>query len=134
MTAYFDDLSRQVRTLSEEIEDEDEFINAVADEVEEGLIKTVSLATGDREFPYDLREKIQNVVALNRLKGPDGTLWNGELLFHARISRSSSLVENLHSAFHEVARRRVKTRFGVLLDDPSTIVCLRDDHDIDVEE
>ena len=40
--------------------------------------------------------------------------------------RGSQLIASLHSAFHEVASRRIDTRFGLLSDDPEGILKRRD--------
>lgn len=43
--------------------------------------------------------------------------------------RMSELVETMHSIFHEVASRRIMTRFGMLNDHPRSILDRRDEHD-----
>lgn len=43
--------------------------------------------------------------------------------------KSSYLVDELHSAFHALGRRRVKTRFGYWSDHPRANLVARDDHD-----
>lgn len=74
--------------------------------------------------PMDSRESILDT--LKRL----------QILQRARAylfcARSSRLIEELHSAFHAVARRRVQTRFGFLTDSPRQIVHARDAHDAEV--
>ena len=122
MTTYFDDKVREVTS-------HDGDPQAVFDHVEAPMIREVSQATGDREFPDDLRERIQGIIATDSLADTEGRLIPRHALDMFRVSGHSTLVSTLHTAFHEVARRRVQTRFGVLLDDPAEIVRLRDEHD-----
>jgi hypothetical protein len=121
MTAFFDTLRAKTQELPE-----DSFIDDLA-ALEDSVIATVNLATGDREFPDDLREKIQGLIALYRIHTP--VIENKQAIEHASVLQKSQLFERLHSAFHELASRRVQTRFGVLLDSPSQIVKARDAHD-----
>lgn len=132
MSSYFDELELRVRALAQAETPETiqrnptAFIEALAD-LEAEVIKTVSLATGDREFPDDLREKIQGVIAVRRVRRWCG--WNEDARDWALTIKSSHLFSDLHSAFHEVASRGIKTRFGLLFDNPEGIVRRRDAHD-----
>lgn len=127
MTAYFDDLRREISELSRVHEDDDNFLLAAA-AVEARVIETVRLVTGDREFPDDLREKIMGhvaVLAIDLAPGLPPTRGRER----ARVCRDSPLLEALHDDFHALARRRIVTRFGLMLDDPSGILRRRDAHD-----
>lgn len=127
MSSYFDTL----RVEMAEIFGQDDFIERAID-LEEKVIKEVSLVTGDREFPEELREKIQTLIAQKRIK-----LLGGEINEPARDFATavgySELLEDLHSAFHRVASERIKTRFGTLTDSPSANLVMREHHDAGVE-
>src|SRR5579863_5057713 len=129
MSSYFDDLSTKVADLSKICSSVDTFVDAVL-KLEDDVVNTVNLATGDREFPDDLREKIQNLIAVFRLRDLTKP---GELQQKARewlvTMKDDRLFTELHSAFHVVASKRHMTRFGLLLDDPSGIVRRRDSFD-----
>jgi hypothetical protein len=129
MTAYFDDLARQVRELDASLRDDEAFVREVT-ALENSVIHVVTLATGDREFPEELRERIQGIIALWKLDWEDLKLKAKarEWLLNVRESR---LFNELHRVFHDVARQKIKTRFGYLSDDPSGIVQRRDAYDQD---
>lgn len=136
MSSYFDDLNRELHTLFKKQTGLDDFRDPVASVkffidyrmLEEQVIKTVSFCTGDREFPDDLRERIQGIIAVKCVFGGDGR-GNKKNLDMLMAMRTSELFAQLHSAFHEVASRRVETRFGLLDDNPESIVKRRDFHD-----
>ena len=128
MTGYFDDLRTEVRKLSEFYKDDDAFLDALGI-VENRVIAQVNLVTGDREFPDDLREKIQGIIATKRVVTGEGEPSISQVREECAIMRSSDLLEDLHSAFHVVARRRHQTRFGLLSDSPSGNSLRRKDHD-----
>jgi hypothetical protein len=48
--------------------------------------------------------------------------------------RRSQLLQELHSAFHEVGSRRIQTRFGILSDSPRINSLMRESHDNPLEE
>ena len=138
MTSYFDDHTRAVSELSAGATDE-EFLDLIED-IEQEVIREVSLATGDREFPDDLREKIQRLIAryrvtpvLNRPLGEHDRRGGDEKVARqtATATRTLPLLSELHSAFHAVGSRRHQTRFGLLSDNPAVILAARDDHDSD---
>lgn len=117
MTAYFDEAREEIGNSLEQ---------AIA--VEARLIQDVNLVTGDREFPDDLREKIQTIIATCRIDGPSGR--NETIASIFRRTRHSMLLTELHNAFHYVAQRRIKTRFGTLSDSPRQILKGREMHDV----
>ncbi len=117
MTAYFDEKAREAREICRRFKDDSAMLETLA-ELEEPMIHEVSLLTGDREFPDELRERIQTAIALYRVKQPAPDLPENKGPDWARTMRESGLVERLHSLFHEVAGRRIRTRHGLLLDSP----------------
>lgn len=131
MTAYFDALEREARDLSERASSDQEFL-AGLEVLEERLRRDVTLNTGDREFPDELREKILSVIACQAVAGP----LMPELYVKARrialATRRSALVGALHSLFHRLAGQRIKARFGLWSDDPAGNLRLRDAHDEEV--
>jgi len=124
MTTYFDNIAREIdkATLEEAIQ------------IEEEMVRTVVLACGDREFPHETREQMMAAIATEQMcpqytNGPDDPLANQKSIQYFNILGTSRLLDTLHGMFHNLALRRVQTRFGVLLDDPSDIVRARDAHD-----
>ncbi len=129
MTSYFDDLRREVVEASKTAEDDDEFLSTI-ERIEARVISDINLVTGDREFPDDLRERIQSLIARGQTKVIEGlppTHHRDENV----LMRCSFLLEELHTAFHVVGGRRIQTRFGVLSDHPRAILAMRHDHDFD---
>jgi len=128
MTSYFDEASHAVGEIPRDLPNES-FLEAIA-AIEKPIIECVSLNTGDREFPDDLREKIQSVIAVWAIYQRSPELKPTERAVDwALTMRSSELVEVLHSAFHALAGRRIKTRFGYWTDSPRANLVSRDDHD-----
>lgn len=128
MTSYFDDAVRDAHNAIRQFDGtsgEDD-LEALA-EVEARVIADVNLVTGDREFPDSLREEIQGAIATHRVRSPDGIPTKGDE--YARMVSRSSLIDRLHTLFHEVASQRIQTRFGLLSDNPKVNLALRDDHD-----
>lgn len=126
MTAYFDDLQRTVAELG--AQSDEEFLRDVLD-LEKGVIRLVSLCAGDREFPEDHREYIQGTIAIKSLKHG-----SEKVKKYLLATRAHGLFAALHSQFHTLAGYQVKTRFGVLLDDPAANVRARDRHDADGDD
>lgn len=141
MSSYFDDLNRELQTLFAEFPGEftaqtpkagrfGAFLGAYR-ELEQRVVREVSLCTGDREFPENLRESIQGIVATRRVFMPETQEVHERNLEYLLSTKLSRLFDSLHSAFHIVASRRVETRFGLLSDDPSGTVKRRDAYDAD---
>ncbi len=117
MSSYFDEkvsVIRQVENTSD-----GEFLKRVR-EIELIITREVSLCTGMRFFPDDLREKIQTCIVKYQAR----TGSRGES--HTLIQRRSVLIDELHSLFHEVATRRIDTPFGLLTDNPKGNTMRRD--------
>lgn len=125
MTSYFDAARREVNDLPR---DNVQFIQGLIG-IERRVAHEVSLVTGDREFPDDLREKIQGIIAVKSIHVLPELPPNERMREDALCCRSSTLLESLHSAFHELARRGIVTRFGRMLDSPRGILHLRDEYD-----
>jgi hypothetical protein len=123
MTAFFDDIAKQVSALADH-----DFINQLI-QIEQELVRTVSLVTGDREFPEAHREKIQGIIAVRAIQPVPDFLVNKKQKEMAEMMHYSELVAELHGAFHALASERIETRFGMLYDDPFGVNILRDAHD-----
>jgi hypothetical protein len=115
MTAYFDDRDRRISVEGKGLPD-DRFLLLV-EEVEAEVIHQVNLLTGDREFPEDLRERFQRCIANKRCKTLPG-LPPTDARQYCLALRHSELLSYLHSLFHELAGRRIRTRHGLLFDSP----------------
>lgn len=118
MTSYFDQLQREVSLAAKQLQERDltfeertaQFIQALH-VIETRAIAAVKNVADLAEFPADLKTKI--VRAIVRAGTIEGTQYCLTML-------SSELIGDLHSIFHEVARLRIQTPFGVLSDDPES--------------
>lgn len=127
MSSYFDTKSREVDNVPRE--PKTDYIRAVAT-IERSVIDDVVLVAGDREFPADLREKIMGAIAKWHVGNYPETLPpNSKAIDYLLSLHMSELVETMHGIFHEVASRRIMTRFGRLSDHPKDILNRRDEHD-----
>jgi len=115
MTSYFDQAQKKVRVASS-MHAEDAFMEVLAD-IEGRVVQHVNLVTGDREFPDDLREQIQGIIAVYGVSTPEGLPPTAGYK-RALLTHRSTLLHELHEAFHDVARRKIATRFGKWGDDP----------------
>jgi len=119
MSSYFDEAAREA---AEGIES--------AKATEERVKADVLLVAGDREFPDDLR---QHIVASIAIWAIDTELHKKlpELLRPAKgkewyeAVKASRMIEELHTIFHELASRKIETRFGILSDRPTGILHAR---------
>jgi len=128
MSSYFDAWDNEVRAIADE-DDNEVFLTKLA-EIERPHIKRISLVCGDREFPTDLRETAMTVIAQWAIGGlGEVTQPTAQATQWAAMMRSSEVSTRLHSFFHEVGSRRHQTRFGVLDDNPHSILARRDEHD-----
>lgn len=130
MTDYFDTAEREARDAARSSDDPALAIAAI----EARVVRTILLCTGDREFPDDLRERILTCITATGLvdyagEPRSGIHRNEEAEGYAKATRSSDLLGNLHSLFHELARRRHQTRFGPWSDSPEGSLHRRDAHD-----
>lgn len=116
MSSYFDARTREVAEAAEQFEQDASFLARVQ-EIEEKVFGDVARITGDREFPSRMREQAMNLCALQSAR-VIGECRNPKAEARALATRSSAMIEALHSLFHEVARARIQTRFGLLSDDP----------------
>lgn len=124
MTTYFDEAAQAV-TSHAGLPDP-EFLAALQ-QVETQVCVDVSLCTGDREFPESLREKIMGAIAVWQSRTDGGIPTKGRQF--SLVMRSSYLIGELHGLFHQLASGRVKTRFGMLTDDPEANLKMRACHD-----
>lgn len=121
MSSYFDEKSRRVAEASASSRFVEEVIR-----VEQEVIQDVTLVAGDREFPQDLREKAMSIIAIWHIGTYAALVPRPEAVEMVTVMRMSELVERMHSLFHEVASRRIFTRFGMLSDHPADILHRRD--------
>jgi hypothetical protein len=133
MSSYFDRLQSAVNEADRKSLQADgiDFLRSVWD-IEAQLFSDVTEITGDREFPDDLRERILGVLATRAIYQPGRLPMPEKARAYVLRCRSSWAVEAVHSLFHELARRRIETRFGMLSDNPNHINALRDEHDREV--
>ncbi len=129
MTSYFDDLTREVTELARTTASSAAFVVAVG-ALEARVCQEVSLVTGGREFPDDLRERIQTAIACCRVGFLGGLPPMDSAVHYLTATKSSLLLGELHSLFHAVASRRHMTRFGMLSDNPAGILRRRHVHDV----
>ncbi|MCP4496224.1 MAG: hypothetical protein GY825_05530 [Phycisphaeraceae bacterium] len=127
MSSYFDEMNRKVRD-ADQIEDDGDFLWHVRT-IEEQVFADVSIVTGDREFPDDLRQQIMAEFAVHGIWQPGDLTPTPNARDYVAMMRMSKVIDLVHERFHELARRRVVTRFGLLSDSPTQIRVLRDDHD-----
>lgn len=131
MTSYFDAKQHDAMYDASGYQPAAQFWQAIA-QVEEHVIRDVSLVTGDREFPADLREHMQSVIACWAVCHTQGGLPpRAEAIQWVMTTGRSRLVDDLHQLFHKLASRRIVTRFGLLSDNPRDILKRRDAHDED---
>ena len=131
MTAYWDVLRCEVQDASQL--SDDNFVETVI-AIETRVIRAVSLTTGDREFPDDLRQQIQGVLAAHAIdpgrhlfERPSTELANARARAWLLTTRSSILLEELHRSFHRVGERRAVNRYdGYFTDDPSSFLRARE--------
>ncbi len=128
MSSYFDAMNRAVSEAAEHEPDDAEFLRSVWG-IEHQLYREVTYITGDREFPDDLRERMLGVLAVRSVYCPGRVVASKAARDRVLRTRSSVAIEDLHSLFHELASRRIETRFGMLSDSPTHMAALRDDHD-----
>jgi hypothetical protein len=121
MTAFWDKLERDARESFEQ-----------AIEIERHAREVTFLIMGDREFPDEFREKIWETTVKYGLEtigvenGKCQTVLNDKNVQWYQMMRTSRLLSELHSLWHNIARNRTRTRFGVISDDPSGALRLRD--------
>lgn len=151
MSSYWDSVRTEVRLLSEQHKKSPDLFVEQVRLLEDRVLRIVDLTTGDRDFPDDLRQKIQGIIAMKSLRALDilnrvlnepgtapGVRTGGsmsEFLERAadpeRDLRSfwyHELFEDLHSAFHKVAERRHEHRFGGWFsDNPDGFLRIRDE-------
>ena len=121
MTQVFDEAARQVRNASEGsrrwgLAADEVFLDRVG-AIERHLAAEALLLVADREFPADLAQAIRECISTLSV-APEDTPAQPIGAEQALVLRNSPMLTQLHSLFHEVATRRLDTRFGLLSDDP----------------
>lgn len=137
MSSYWDSIRTEVNTLADQLKDNPEAFAIQVQLVEDRVLHTVDLVTGDRDFPDDLRERIQGLIAKKSIRAFE--MMKG--MFPKIMSTSfrdpredlkafwhHELFEDLHSLFHDVATRRHQHRFGgYFSDNPDGFLRVRDE-------
>ena len=101
MTAYFDDLAKQLHDAYGATE-------AELEALERALVRDVTLAAESDGFPTDLRDAIHRAICRHGVwTRPDNDRYNPRIDAGTGAVRAElrSLTESLHGTFHEVARR-----------------------------
>lgn len=119
MSSYFDYASSEITAISLSHPDNDgAFVNQ-AKHIEARVVRDCLALICDFEFPSDLRD--EGLVIIRKYYEPSSLEPNAYL----RCTRSSQIIQRLHDFFHTVGRRKVKTRFGVIFDNPAEALRLR---------
>lgn len=133
MSSYFDKASSDIsecrmvgHLLAGTMMSDEDFIKAAIC-FENQVASDCMLCAGDKEFPEDLRQKIVGHVSLFSLGYKDMAPSSDGIKYMKALKRSK-LIGLLHEDFHELARRRITTRFGLMLDNPAEILKDRDRH------
>jgi len=113
MTKYWDDLEEAAK---------ESFESALG--CEEIAKQHCLLVSGDKEFPDRFREKVLEIIVKDGLESMLGQ--NQESVMFYNALRRSRLLSSLHSLWHQIAALRVRTRFGVILDDPRDTIKTRE--------
>jgi hypothetical protein len=127
MSSYFDELDSHISDLVRTHTGTDTAILSLVADIEDAVMATVYAAILDKEFPGDLRLRAIGVMRDWALRGDPaarvpGSAGNDEPRRWFLSVRYSRLLAELHSFFHDVARRRIQTRFGLLFDSPAGMV------------
>ncbi len=128
MSSYFDAKMQEVGEAASRFESDDMFLAQVAN-IEREMFDTISLVTGDREFPDDLREKIMGAFATRAVFSRGELPPTEHTLDYVLSVRCSRVIDEIHEFFHDLARRRIQTRFGRFSDNPPMILALRDEYE-----
>jgi len=128
MSSYFDAKMEEVGKAAERFESDDMFLAQVAN-IEREMFDTISLVAGDREFPDDLREKIMGAFATQAVFSHGVMNPMDKTVDYVLSVRCSRVIDDIHELFHDLARRRIQTRFGRFSDNPPMILALRDEYD-----
>lgn len=128
MSSYFDALNLEVDEANFDHEEDEDFLRELAG-IEFRVFGEVTRITGDIEYPSDHRERILGIFAVHSVRQAAGYPRNEKAEKLAVLLRYSRCIEDLHNAFHDVARARINTRFGLLSDDPVGDCARRDEED-----
>ncbi len=131
MSSYFDKFDREVRQLAQDTRGSDEQFLLQLKQLEATMIKTCELFAGDIDTPDDIRQAVIACIALNQVRYEGGDFLGDSTgpsqgAQHAMCCKSSQLSHEMHSLFHDIARRRIETRYGLVMDNPEHAVRMRD--------
>jgi hypothetical protein len=130
VTSYFNDLQDTVAHATNL--DDASFVKVVADVEKELIVEVVEIAE-DEEFPSALMTKMKVAskdlgVWLPNKKVDVDTDEYRERVERVLLYRKSLLIGVLHSMFHDLDRKKIKARFGMLTDDPHDMLARRKDY------
>lgn len=130
MTSYFDERAAKIHSLYRENPkiNDDYFLHQLC-VIELKVIRHVTLNTGDREFPDDLREEMLLAITKHTACIVGTLPPRKQAVAYATTMHTSGLLSTLHSLFLKLASRRIKTRFGMWTDSPSQNLLSRGCHD-----
>jgi len=119
MSSYFDEFDAKVHDIRLAAgQDDSQFIKRLA-RAESSLITDCLEYAYDHETPTDIKEKIIKLINENEVI-PERNCPGTEF---ALVCKRSKLSSELHSFFHEIASRRMKTRYtGFVNDNPGHLV------------
>jgi len=119
MSRYFDAATSRIRQLSDENSFDEHFV-PLAKQLETQVVTDCLNLASDYEFPADLRDECYAIIRKHYILS--AVIEDNPYL---QTVRSSMVICRLHDLFHKVAERKIKTRFGLLFDDPGEALKLR---------
>lgn len=131
MSSYFDKFDREASVLADSFRGNDEgFLKALMG-LEAPMIKTCELYAGDIDTPEDVRQAIIACIALHSIRYDGGDFMGDstgpcEATRYAIVAKRSKLSTEMHSLWHDIARRRLQPRYGLVMDNPEHAVNARD--------
>lgn len=129
MSSYFDSFDRQVSLLADQFRGGDDlaFLKAVQ-ELESGMKRTCELFAGDKDTPEEVRQRIIRCVTTCRVYFDADMPGLGDSPANEYVAacRLSKMSQEMHRIFHDIARMHLKTRYGVVMDNPEAAVRARD--------
>jgi hypothetical protein len=128
--SYFDEVEAEVRQTFERFTADEAALAHLA-ELEGEVWKVVSLCTGDREFPDDVRQEALAFAACETVREiAPGIAPSADVIWRAMRDGYSPMIAKLRRLFLGLESRKVQTRFGLLSADPRENAARRDAHDL----
>ncbi len=120
MSSFFDELSGKVASIAST--DDADFLRQ-ARAIEQSMIGYIDVVLSQPEVPIDIKDVI--VKTINDFGIPENPVLPDDIKtindkkMHFNVSlRHSSLVEAMHDLFHMIAEKKIKTKHGVIHDNP----------------